>query len=326
VIGTVIGAQVFSRKGVDKDERTLLIEEQEEHRLLKDQDATVKILRSTARERILKLLSGKPTAAALIDDKGSVLVESGQQMTEAMVAEVPEKYWTEIRLDGGSETEELVARVSERLEADIAKVRKHTGDRIDRLKKGDELSPGVIKMVKVYLAIKRKLKVGDKMAGRHGNKGVVSRILPEEDMPYMADGTPVDVVLNPLGVPSRMNVGQILETHLGMAAREMGRTLNKYLDENWNSDKLREVMLTVYTSDEQQAFVNGLDDDGVKRFIRSVQNGIHVATPVFDGAKETDIHELFAKVGWDKSGQMVLFDGRTGEAFDQDVTVGVMSC
>jgi len=324
VSGTVIGAQVFSRKGVDKDERALQIEEQEERRLLKDLDDTVRILRSTARERILKLLTGKEMAAALVDDKGNILLKAGSEIQQDELAKVPEKYWRDIALAGDGKTEELISRLIDRLEADLAKVKKNTSDRIDRVKKGDELSPGVIKMVKVYLAIKRKLKVGDKMAGRHGNKGVVSRILPEEDMPYMADGTPVDVVLNPLGVPSRMNVGQILETHLGMAAREMGRTLNRHLEEHWGADKLRDSLLSVYKTKEQQKFINGLDEDGLKQFITSVRNGIHVATPVFDGAKETDIHALFKQVGMDKSGQSVLFDGRTGDAFDHDVTVGVM--
>ena len=179
-------------------------------------------------------------------------------------------------------------------------------------------------MVKVLVAIKRRLQVGDKMAGRHGNKGVISRILPIEDMPYLSDGTPVDIVLNPLGVPSRMNVGQILETHLGWGAREVGRLLNEYVEENLGASKIREDLDKYFTAPKDKERLAALDDEEVKEFAMSVRRGVHFATPVFEGALEADIDQVLEKCGQDISGQSVLFDGRTGEPFDQAVTVGVM--
>jgi DNA-directed RNA polymerase subunit beta len=179
-------------------------------------------------------------------------------------------------------------------------------------------------MVKVYVAIKRKLSVGDKMAGRHGNKGVISRVLPEEDMPYLEDGQPVDLVLNPLGVPSRMNVGQILETHLGWAARALGQQIDAYLHQNYDPGVLRDKLKKVYTTEQAHEFINALSDEDVVRFSEKLRHGVHVATPVFDGAKEVEIKEALKMAGLPSSGQAVLFDGRSGEAFDHDVTVGVM--
>jgi DNA-directed RNA polymerase subunit beta len=179
-------------------------------------------------------------------------------------------------------------------------------------------------MVKVYLAIKRKLSVGDKMAGRHGNKGVVSRILPEEDMPYMSDGTPVDIVLNPLGVPSRMNVGQILETHLGWGARELGRQLNTMVEKEWRGDNLRTKLKKIFTEEHHGQHLDALDDAGLLAWTKTLKEGVHFATPVFDGAKESDIKHALATGELPSSGQSTLFDGRTGEPFDHDVTVGVM--
>jgi len=200
------------------------------------------------------------------------------------------------------------------------------GDKIERLKGGDELPPGVIKMVKVFVAIKRKLQVGDKMAGRHGNKGVLSRILPEEDMPYLADGTPVDIVLNPLGVPSRMNVGQILETHLGWAGRELAAKIRGELEENGRPDpaQLRKTLRDLYPSKELSDFIDGLSDDDVVKLARKAARGIHVASPVFDGASEEEIFNLLARASLPPNGQTRLFDGRTGQPFAHEVTVGVM--
>ena len=324
VVGTVIGAQVFSRKGVDKDARALQIERDESERLKKDRDDEIRILRTAARERILLVLKGQKTASPLVDDKGKKLLKKGDELNAETLEDVPVKYWKEIRVASAPQEEELVQRIMQRLEEDTERATQACADRIDRIEKGDDLSPGVINMVKVYLAIKRKLQVGDKMAGRHGNKGVVSRILPVEDMPYGSDGRPVDIVLNPLGVPSRMNVGQILEIHLGMAAYQLGRQVNDFLETNYGDEKIREHLLKVYTSDEQSAFIKSLDGDQLRDFVRSIKEGIHVATPVFDGAKETDIHDLFSLAEQDPSGQVVLFDGRTGEAFDHDVTVGLM--
>src|SRR5262249_9029288 len=201
----------------------------------------------------------------------------------------------------------------------------HFRDKIERLSKGDELPPGVIKMVKVYIATRRKLKVGDKMAGRHGNKGVISRILPEEDMPYLQDGSPVDLVLNPLGVPSRMNVGQILEIHLGWGAYELGRQVQAMLDEQRAIAELKERFKTIYKGDDGlEGFFDPLSDDEVKLFTKKASKGVFMASPVFDGAHETDIKGALELAGLPMTGQAILFDGRTGDAFDQNVTVGIM--
>ena len=196
--------------------------------------------------------------------------------------------------------------------------------KIARLKKADELPPGVIKMVKVDVAIKRKLSVGDKMAGRHGNKGVISRILPEEDMPYLADGTPVDIVLNPLGVPSRMNVGQILETHLGWAAKGLGDQISRIVEKEYNPKALREKIKKIYNSENFSALLESLDDEEVREYARSFANGIFMASPAFDGASEEEIKQALREAGLPLSGQATLHDGRTGEAFDQKVTVGII--
>ena len=207
-------------------------------------------------------------------------------------------------------------------QADLIKV--VFDERIDRLKRGDELPPGVIKMVKVYIAMKRKISVGDKMAGRHGNKGVVSSILPEEDMPHLADGTPVDLVLNPLGVPSRMNVGQILEAHLGWAARTLGEQVAAYMEKDFSPNALREKIKKAYSSPDFSKFLNNLSDKEVVEIARRLKKGIFITSPVFDGATERDIKELLERAGLPLNGKITLYDGRTGEQFDQNVTVGIM--
>ena len=196
--------------------------------------------------------------------------------------------------------------------------------KIEKLKQGDELPPGVIKMVKVYLAVKRKLSVGDKMAGRHGNKGVLSRILPEEDLPYLEDGTPVDIVLNPLGVPSRMNVGQVLETHLGWAARGIGQKINRMLEANQSAQKLRDCFKKTYSDPEADQIINNLDDKATFALAKKLSKGVHMATPVFDGAKEAEIVQCLRDGDLSVTGQSTLFDGRTGEVFDKQVTVGII--
>jgi DNA-directed RNA polymerase subunit beta len=236
----------------------------------------------------------------------------------------------EISLKGDTSTEDEIIRILERLNDQKHFWKMHYDERISRLKKGDELPPGVIKLVKVYVAIKRKLSVGDKMAGRHGNKGVLSRILPEEDMPYFEDGSPVEIVLNPLGVPSRMNVGQILETHLGWAAKGLGEALNRMLEENFSVDQLRKRLFEIFDSLEPKrkkkikGIIEGMDEETVKRFVASLSSGIPIATPVFDGAQESEIKVLLDQAGFPTTGQTVLYDGRTGEPFDTKVTVGVI--
>ncbi|MFZ5444086.1 MAG: DNA-directed RNA polymerase subunit beta [Myxococcota bacterium] len=319
--GTVIGAKVFSRKGVDKDERAKQIESMEEARLLKDQNDEIKILQDSAFGRIRKLFLNKEAQSKLIDDKGKQLLKKGDVLNEELLAQIPWKYWGEISVNEqiDQKTRDLLKNLEENKEA----VKLAFGEKIARIKKGDELPPGVIKMVKVYVAIKRKLQVGDKMAGRHGNKGVVSRILPIEDMPYLEDGRPVDIVLNPLGVPSRMNIGQILEVHLGWAARGMGERLQRFIEKG-AADACRKQLKGVYDDEKFHEFVEKLNDKEVVELTRRLQKGIHVASPVFEGAHENEIHALLEGAELPKTGQMVLFDGRTGEPFDQNVTVGVM--
>ncbi len=321
VAGIVINARVFSRKGTEKDERSKDIEDQERVRLEKMRDEEIKILRDSFYRQIKKQLGKLTTTGKLVDDKGKVLVQKGTVLDDAILAEIPHKYWPDLPVEG---VEEITQKVRE-LEEIVTLREDHFRDKIDRLSKGDELPPGVIKMVKVYIAIKRKLQVGDKMAGRHGNKGVISRILPEEDMPYLQDGTPVDVVLNPLGVPSRMNVGQILETHLGWGARVLGAQLRYMLDEKFGVTAMRDHVKKIFDGDEELAkLVSKLSEEDVKQIAGKLRGGVHYASPVFDGAQESQIKNTLALAGLPTSGQTVLFDGRTGEAFDQEVTVGVM--
>jgi DNA-directed RNA polymerase subunit beta len=321
VSGIVINARVFSRKGTEKDERSKDIEDQERARFERMRDEEIKILRDSFYRQIRKQLVGAMTAGKLVDDKGKVLLQKGATLDETTLETVPRKYWTELPVEGAEEIAQKVRELEE-----IVQLREdHFRDKIDRLTKGDELPPGVIKMVKVYIAIKRKLQVGDKMAGRHGNKGVISRILPEEDMPYLQDGTPVDLVLNPLGVPSRMNVGQILETHLGWGARVLGAQLRYMVDEKFAAGPLREHMKRIFDSDEDIAkWLAKLSEEDLRLLAGKLRRGVHYASPVFDGAQEIQIKNTLALAGLPTSGQTVLFDGRTGDAFDQEVTVGVM--
>jgi DNA-directed RNA polymerase subunit beta len=322
VTGTVISAKVFSRKGVEKDERAKQIESADEAKLLKDQNDEIKIIQDSAMRRVRRMLLGKETEAKLVDDKGRVLLKKGDKLTDDLLDQVPYKYWSEISV--GEAVDQKTRDILRNLEETVDGVKQLFGEKIARIKKGDELPPGVIKMVKVYVAIKRKLMVGDKMAGRHGNKGVVSRLLPEEDMPFLEDGRPVDVVLNPLGVPSRMNIGQILEVHLGWAARGMGEKLQRLIDQNFSADKLRTQLKKLYDDAAFGEFVDGLPDKEIVTLCQKLKKGVHVATPVFDGARENEITGLLTDADLPASGQMVLFDGRTGDAFDQNVTVGVL--
>jgi DNA-directed RNA polymerase subunit beta len=324
VKGTVIEARVFSRKGVDKDSRSQAIEEAEEARLLKDRDDEIKIIRNAAYGRIALILDGHVTAAKLVGDRGEILLQKGVTLTPAALEEAPQKYWRDVQVEAGEKTERAIIKIADDVEASVRQVEEHFDEKIRRLKKGDELPPGVIKMVKVYVAIKRKLQVGDKMAGRHGNKGVISRILPEEDLPYLPDGTPVDVVLNPLGVPSRMNVGQILETHLGWAAYGLGQAIGNLLEAASSPKTIREHLLDAYEDGECREVIEKLSDAEVLQAAQLVARGIHVSTQVFDGVKDDELTRLLEKANKNRSGQTPLFDGRTGEVFDEDVTVGVM--
>ena len=323
VEGVIIDVKVFSRKGTERDERSKSIEDKEVAKLLKDRDDEIRIVKDNFHKKIKKLLIGKHLAAKLTDKKGNAILKKGSTITEEILDKIPVSRWEEISVGDErieKELKNVVDNFSE--QADLIKV--VFDERIDRLKRGDELPPGVIKMVKVYIAMKRKIAVGDKMAGRHGNKGVVSSILPEEDMPHLADGTPVDLVLNPLGVPSRMNVGQILEAHLGWAARTLGEQVAAYMEKDFSPNALRERIKKAYSSPDFSKFLNNLSDKEVVEIARRLKKGIFITSPVFDGATERDIKELLERAGLPLNGKITLYDGRTGEQFDQDVTVGIM--
>ncbi len=323
VTGVIIGARVFARKGTDKDDRAQQIEDTETALLLVNKRDEIKIISEAYYNKMRELLVGKATASRLVDDKGKVLLPKGEKITNELLTEVPHKYWHEIQLDSGDgKIEEQLEQLAAKREEDVYNIEAVYSEKIAKLTKGDELPPGVIKLVKVYLAIKRKLSVGDKMAGRHGNKGVVSRILPEEDMPYLEDGTPVDIVLNPLGVPSRMNIGQILEVHLGWAAKSIGNQIDAYLQTNWSADVMRDKLKKLFP--DQSAFIERLNQEDVGRFAGTLRQGIHLATPVFDGADEHEIKASLKMAGLPLSGQARLIDGKSGEPFENAVTVGVM--
>jgi DNA-directed RNA polymerase subunit beta len=326
VSGTVIGAQVFSRRGVEKDERARAIEEEEVERLRKDQEDEIRIIRDSAMNKVREVLVGHRAANRVADDRRNItFIEAGTEITGESLAQVPQRRWQDVQVED-ARTQEQVDRVFDSVEEQANVIKAVFDEKIARLKKGDELPPGVFKMVKVYLAIKRKLSVGDKMAGRHGNKGVISRILAEEDMPYMADGTPVDIVLNPLGVPSRMNIGQILETHLGWAAHGLGEQIAAVLDDAGPGDAgaLREKLKEGYADERISTALDQASDDAVLDIANRAKKGLHMATAVFDGAKEDEIRSELDRAGLPLTGQTVLFDGRSGEPFDREVTVGVL--
>ncbi len=324
VEGVVIGARVFSRKGADKDNRTELIERAEIDKLRKDEADEIRIIRDGARSKLAHLLVGQSSAVAVTDPAGEVLLGKGKKISEEALRKVPLQQWKEISLVKAEEAEEKVTNLFARLGEREELIRAVFDDKVEKLKRGDDLPPGVIKMVKVYIAIKRKLSVGDKMAGRHGNKGVLSRILPQEDMPYMEDGTPVEIVLNPLGVPSRMNVGQILETHLGLAARGLGLQIQQVLDKNAGPAALREKMKGVYGTQEMGRFIDNLSEAEVLTLGNRLSRGVPMASPVFEGVNEDQMKAEMARAGLVTSGQMTLYNGKTGEAFKEKVTVGIM--
>ena len=313
--GTVVEVRVFNRHGIEKDERALEIEREEIEALAKDRDDELSILERNIYNRLEGVLVGKQAASG---PKG---VDADAKITQSLLEELPRNQWWQIALKNDGAMAEVEAMKKQFDEAKAA-LEARFEDKVDKLQRGDELPPGVMKMIKVYVAVKRKLQPGDKMAGRHGNKGVISRIMPVEDMPYLDDGTPVDVVLNPLGVPSRMNVGQILETHLGWACAGLGKQINDALttyERDGNVDQVKMTLKDVYSDD---ADVAKLSDGEAIEMSQTLRNGVPVATPVFDGAVDDDIVDLLGKAGIDSSGQVQLHDGRTGEPFDRKVTVG----
>ncbi|MEE3059064.1 MAG: DNA-directed RNA polymerase subunit beta, partial [Pseudomonadota bacterium] len=313
--GTVVEVRVFNRHGIDKDERALAIEREEIEALAKDRDDELSILERNIYNRLEGVLTGKQAASG---PKG---MDADAKITQAMLQELPRGQWWQIALKNESAMAEVEAMKKQFDDAKAA-LEERFEDKVDKLQRGDELPPGVMKMIKVYVAIKRKLQPGDKMAGRHGNKGVISRIVPVEDMPYLDDGTPVDIVLNPLGVPSRMNVGQILETHLGWACAGLGRQIGDALsvyEREGNVSQVRATLNDVYSDDKEVA---KLSDGEAIEMSQTLRRGVPVATPVFDGAIDDDIVDMLGKAGIDSSGQVLLRDGRTGEEFDRKVTVG----
>lgn len=323
VEGVVIDAKVFSRKGVEKDDRTLAIEEIEVARLERDRDDETHCLKNAVRSGIADILSNEKANSAVIAKNGEVLLEEGGKISLEILEKMSLSSIKRIDYSSRDRLQGEVDLLFERYAKQVKEVDKRYDARINRLRKGDDLPPGVIKMVKVYVAIKRKLSVGDKMAGRHGNKGVVSRILPEEDMPYYEDGNTVDIVLNPLGVPSRMNVGQVLEVHLGHAAKKLGEQIQQ-LAEGFQVQALKDKLAKIYSAAEYAELTDGLNDDELLEMGRGMGDGIHIATPVFDGAKEVEIHEMLIEAGCDEAGQSILYDGLTGDQFTNPVTVGTM--
>jgi DNA-directed RNA polymerase subunit beta len=315
VQGTIVEVRVFNRHGVDKDERAQAIEREEIERLAKDRDDEQAILDRNVYARLAETLEGK---RALSGPKG---FKKDQVLTKTLLEEQPRSQWWSFALESDQTMSEIEA-MRKQYDESKKSLESRFLDKVEKLQRGDELPPGVMKMAKVFIAVKRKIQPGDKMAGRHGNKGVVSRIVPQEDMPFLADGQPVDIVLNPLGVPSRMNVGQILETHLGWACAGLGRQVGEAVDAYLRSNDvkpLRGKLKEIYGEHET---IKALDDKGLAELGENLRRGVPIATPVFDGAREKDIVEMLDKAGLDSSGQVTLYDGRTGDAFDRKVTVG----
>ncbi|MEW6521750.1 MAG: DNA-directed RNA polymerase subunit beta [Thermodesulfobacteriota bacterium] len=323
VEGVVIDAKVFSRKGVEKDERTLTIEEMEIRRLERDRDDEINCLNKSIKNGIADILSRETALSPVLGKNGEILLAEGDRISLEILEKMALSAIKRIDYSNREKLQGEVDLLFERFEKQVEVVNERYDARINRLRKGDDLPPGVIKMVKVYVATKRKLAVGDKMAGRHGNKGVVSRILPEEDMPYFEDGTAVDVVLNPLGVPSRMNVGQVLEVHLGRAAKMLGEQIQK-LAESHELAAVKQKLQKIYSAREYAELTDGISDDALLDMARKMGTGLHIATPVFDGATEAEIRSLLVEAGCEEVGQSVLYDGLTGERFENAVTVGTM--
>ncbi|WP_119462911.1 DNA-directed RNA polymerase subunit beta [Rhodospirillaceae bacterium SYSU D60014] len=318
VAGTIVEVRVFSRRGVDKDERALAIERAEIERLAKDRDDEKAILERSFYGRLKELLVNQVAASG---PKG---LKADTRITDKVLGEYTPGQWRQIAIKNDKRMADVEA-LKRQFQESINAISARFDNKVDKLQRGDELPPGVMKMVKVFVAVKRKLQPGDKMAGRHGNKGVISKIMPIEDMPYLEDGTPVDIVLNPLGVPSRMNVGQILETHLGWACTNLGRQIGKMLDTVASNGKvadLRKQLRTIYGEKAYKTEIADRSDEEVLELAGNLTEGVPVASPVFDGAREDDIVTMLEQAGLDSSGQVTLIDGRSGEKFERSVTVG----
>jgi DNA-directed RNA polymerase subunit beta len=322
--GTIVDVKIFTRKGGEKDERHKAIEASQVFKLEKNLADEIRILTDERLKRLSDLLGGKVLQADLHDEKTNKrLLNKGTELTRELIEKISTRNLKRLKLNEKDPLLiEKIEEVEEMTSRQIDVLRKITEERKEKLKKGDELPPGVIKLVKVYIAMKRKLSIGDKMAGRHGNKGVIARIVPDEDMPYLPDGTPVEIVLNPLGVPSRMNVGQILETHLGWAGKELGNSLKRLLSKEVRAEALRRWFREVFTETAIWKSLAKLEDDELLEIAEGFREGIPFATPVFDGAREAEIRHLLEVAGLPNAGKINLFDGMTGDMFDQPVTVG----
>ncbi|TKD18111.1 DNA-directed RNA polymerase subunit beta [Rhodobacter capsulatus] len=319
--GTIVEVRVFNRHGVDKDERALQIEREEIERLARDRDDEMAILERNIYARLKTLILGKVT----VKGPKNTSIKAGSEITEELLASLSRGQWWQLALENEADAKEVEA-LNDQFDAQKRALEHRFDDKVEKVRQGDDLPPGVMKMVKVFVAVKRKLQAGDKMAGRHGNKGVVSKVVPIEDMPFLADGTPVDLVLNPLGVPSRMNVGQILETHMGWASRGLGIRIDEALKayrRNGDLTPVREEMRHGYGDETYEDVFAEMENDRFVECAEHVRGGVPIATPVFDGAKEADVNDALMRAGFNKSGQSIVFDGRTGEQFARPVTVGV---
>ncbi|MFT4012397.1 MAG: DNA-directed RNA polymerase subunit beta [Paracoccus sp. (in: a-proteobacteria)] len=317
--GTIVEVRVFNRHGVDKDERALQIEREEVERLARDRDDELVILERNIYARLKSLILGKEVV------KGPKGVKAGVSVDDEVLGQLSRGQWWQLAV-ADEDTAKEVEALNQQFDSLKRALDNRFDDKVEKVRQGDDLPPGVMKMVKVFVAVKRKLQAGDKMAGRHGNKGVVSKVVPIEDMPFLADGTPVDLVLNPLGVPSRMNVGQILETHMGWASRGLGIKIDEALQDyrrNGDMAPVRDAMKNGYGDDFYAETFSDMDDETLVEHANAVRGGVPISTPVFDGAKEADVNDALRRAGFDTSGQSVVFDGRTGEQFARKVTVGM---
>ena len=317
--GTVVEVRVFNRHGVEKDERALQIEREEVERLARDRDDELAILDRNIYARLKNTLVGKKVV------KGPKGVKPNAKIDDELLTALTKGQWWQLALSEEKDAQ-IVEALNEQYDAQKRALDARFDDKVEKVRRGDDLPPGVMKMVKVFIAVKRKLQPGDKMAGRHGNKGVISKVVPMEDMPFLEDGTPVDFCLNPLGVPSRMNVGQILETHMGWAARGLGLQIDDALQDYLRTGDLtpvKEAMRLAYGQDVYDEGLSDIDDESLLEAAGNVSRGVPIATPVFDGAKEGDVDDALQRAGFDQSGQSILYDGRTGEQFSRPVTVGI---
>jgi DNA-directed RNA polymerase subunit beta len=317
VTGTVIDVQVFTRDGLEKDKRAMEIEGYQLAQVRKDIEDEFRIVEGATYERLAKALINKVVV-------GGPKLKKGQKVTADYLDSLPRENWFKLRMSDDKANKQLEL-AEEQLKLRRSDLDERYEDKRKKLTQGDDLAPGVLKIVKVYLAIKRRIQPGDKMAGRHGNKGVISVIMPVEDMPYDESGEPVDIVLNPLGVPSRMNVGQILETHLGAASRGLGSRIAAMLEAKKKAADVRKLLIEIYNKiGDRKEDIKGLSDDEVLELAHNLRGGVPMATPVFDGAAEVEVKSMLELAGIDESGQFWLSDGRTGETFDRQVTVGIM--